>query len=179
MASDPPIHILPRSLGFPGICPGTARTLNNGFQNSEWLHAYQGKRGSCPVIISVIADCAPVERGVGSGIKPAFQPLNPSMTLGKSCNPLYPSFLSYKVMVILAFTFTILVTNEWHRPCKVSQCLAYYSVNCRYYNYYLSVNSAAFRNSFNFCRLFIFLPKVFSLPHLTDLLKKFWKDIAQ
>ena len=177
MASDPPIHILPRSFRFPGISPGIARILNNGFQNSEWLYTHQGSRESCPVIIS---DCVPVEKGAGSGIKPASQLLNPSMTLDKSSSPLWPSFLSYKMMVILAFTCTIFVTNEWHRPCKVLQCLAlYYSVNCHYYNYYLSVNSAGFPNSFSFYRLFIFLPKMFSLPHLVDLPKKFWKVIAQ
>ena len=103
-------------------------------KKKERLHNHQGNREPCPV---TLWRRVPILESSCRVANPASHPL-PSiwlMPLGKSFNTLSPSFLNYKMVIIIAFTFMIFVTIEWHKPCKVSQCLAHtkYSANCCYY----------------------------------------------
>lgn len=63
VASDPPIHTLPRSLRFPGISTTIPRTLSNSLKKKSELLQSEGlgikEIESRPVVISVLVGRPP------------------------------------------------------------------------------------------------------------------------
>lgn len=133
VASDPQSADWSEALRFPGISTRISRTLRNGIQKSELLHKEgliikEIEKLPCYYFCSSLAVYLGIRVLIlDSGCleaNPASHSLNDYMTLGKSFNTLSPS---YKMVIIIAFTFMIFVMIKWHHPCKilVTQCLAY------------------------------------------------------